>query len=311
MSNLITVIISVFGYIIIGYIIGKSNFFSKKYLKIFDKISFNILLPLSLISNFWLIKFPEIIINELLISFFGSGIIIFIISFLIGKKIYEFKTDDCAIFGLGSCFGNSVAFGIPLMYSILDPVKVMPYMILVLFHGMIHFTYTTLIIETYRNRLQSNSKRIFKTILGLAQNIVLFGMFIGFFLNFMNIPFPEKLQNVLIPVSKVALPAILISLGIALSGFQIAKNLKYSLILTLLKNFLHPLIAFIFAKYILMMSPLLIFIVTIAAALPSGSQTYYFSYRYNSLQKIISANVVISTFVSFFTISFLLVLLNY
>ena len=311
MNSLITVIISVFGYIIIGYIIGKSNFISKKYLKTFDQISFNILLPLALISNFWLIKFPEMIIYKLLISFFGAGILIFIICFFIGKKIFKFKTDDCALFGLGSCFGNSVAFGIPLMYSILDPVRVMPYMILVLFHGMIHFTYTTLIIESYRNRLQSNSKRIIRTILGLAQNIVLFGMFLGFLLNYMSIPFPEKLQNVLIPVSKLALPAVLISLGIALAGFQIAKDLKYSLVLTLLKNFIHPLIAFIFAKYILMMSPLLIFIVTIAAALPSGSQTYYFSYRYKSLQKIISANVVISTFVSFFTISLLLLLFNY
>ena len=54
--------------------------------------------------------------------------------------------------GLGSCFGNSVALGIPLMYSLLGPFNSMPYMILVFFHGFIHFTYTTLIIEGYRNR---------------------------------------------------------------------------------------------------------------------------------------------------------------
>ena len=38
------------------------------------------------------------------------------------------------------------------------------------------------------------------------------------------------------------------------------------------------------AKYIFLMPPLLIVTATMAAALPSGSQTYYFSYRYNSLQ---------------------------
>ena len=69
---------------------------------------------------------------------------IFIIGFFISKKFFHFKTDDSAIFGLGSCFGNSVAFGIPLMYSLLGPVDAMPYMILVLFHGLIHFTYTTI-----------------------------------------------------------------------------------------------------------------------------------------------------------------------
>ena len=99
--------------------------------------------------------------------------------------------------GLGACFGNSVAFGIPLMYSILGPVNAMPYMILVLFHGIIHFTYTTLIIENYRNRSQPNILKLIKTIVGLAKNVVLFGMFIGLFLNYTNIPFPETLQNIL------------------------------------------------------------------------------------------------------------------
>ena len=121
-------------------------------------------------------------------------------------------------------------------------------------------------------------------------------------------PFPNALQKILIPISEIALPAVLISLGIALSRFKIINDISYSVILTGLKNFIHPLIAFILAKYIFSMSPLLVFIVTVSAALPSGSQTYYFSYRYNSLQSILSANIVVSTFVSFFTLSALLLI---
>ena len=311
MSSLISAILSVFSYIIIGYIIKKINFIPSTITKKFDFLSFNILLPIALIINFWLIKFPNVMIYNLIFAFFGAGIIVFIIGFFIGKNLYQFKTDDSALFGLGGCFGNSVAFGIPLMYSILGPENAMPYMILVLFHGIIHFTYTTLIIENYRNRDKSNILKIFKIIIGLTKNIVLFGMFIGFFLNYTETPFPEKLQNILIPLAKIALPAVLISLGIALGGFNIAKGISHSIILTVLKNFIHPFIAFILAKYILLMSPLLVFIVTVAAALPSGSQTYYFSYRYNSLQSITSANIVVSTFVSFFTLSIVLLILKY
>ena len=136
-------------------------------------------------------------------------------------------------------------------------------------------------------------------------------MFIGLFLNYTETPFPETLQNILKPIAKIALPTVLISLGIALGWFKIAQEISYSVVLTGLKNFIHPLIAFILAKYILLMSPLFVFIVTMAAALPSGSQTYYFSYRYNSLQDIISTNVVISTFISFFTLSIILLLFGY
>ena len=311
MTSLLTTIFSVFGYIFIGYLIKKTNIISNKIFRFYTFISFNLLLPIALITNFWNIEFPQLIVHELIITFFGSGIIIFIIGFFISKKFFYFKTDDSALFGLGGCFGNSVAFGIPLMYSILGPVDVMPYMILVLFHGLIHFTYTTLIIEGYRNRTLPGVKLILKTIIGLLKNVVLFGIFVGLFLNASNISMPNILIIILLPISKIALPAVLISLGMTLGGFKIVHNISHSLILTVLKNFIHPIIAFLLAKYIFTMPQLLIVITTLAAALPSGSQTYYFSYRYNSLQPTITSNIVLSTFVSFFTLSFLIIFFGY
>ena len=311
MISLLTTVFGVFGYIILGFVIKKINIISNKLLTYYNFISFNLLLPIALIINFWNITLPKLIIHELMITFFGAGIIIFLFGFYISKKFFYFKTDDSALFGLGACFGNSVAFGIPLMYSILGPVDAMPYMILDLFHGLIHFTYTTVIIEGYRNRSLPNIKLVLKTIIGLLKNVILFGMFVGIFLNISNISIPYTVGLILIPLSKIALPSVLISLGIALGGFKINYNISHSLVLTVLKNFFQPAIAFIIAKYIFNMPHLLIVIVTIAAALPSGSQTYYFSYRYNSLQQTITSNIVLSTFVSFFTLSFLIKIFGY
>ena len=226
MSSLFSTIFGVFGYIILGFIIKKINIIPNEIIKRFNFICFNILLPIALINNFWKIKFPEITIFQLLLSFFGAGIIIFIIGFFFSKKIFNFKIDDSALFGLGGCFGNSVAFGIPLMYSILGPVDAMPYMVLVLFHGFIHFTYTTLIIEGYRNRQETNFIMLIKTIMGLTKNIVLFGMFIGIFLNYSGIKPPSNLATFLEHFSKFALPAVLVSLGFGLSSFKIQENLK-------------------------------------------------------------------------------------
>ena len=62
MTNLLSAVVSVFIYIIIGYIIKKSNILPHTITKIFDFLSFNILLPIALITNFWLIEFPNIIV---------------------------------------------------------------------------------------------------------------------------------------------------------------------------------------------------------------------------------------------------------
>jgi predicted permease len=310
MNSLIYVIFSVFGYVILGFIIKKFINLSEKIFSKFDFLSFNILLPLALITYFWQIEFPRIDTLLLLVSFFGSGILIFIIGFQVSNFFFKYKTDDNALLGLSACFGNSVALGIPLMHSLLGKYSVMPYMILVLFHGLVHFTYTTLIIETYRNRSLNLSKKIVSTITGLFKNIVLVGIFIGIFLNYTKITQPKILMNILNNVSDFALPCVLLSLGISLAKFNLILSFKKSIIFTVLKNILHPLLGYIIAKHIFNLEDLLVITITIASALPSGSQTFYFAYRYNAQKDLISSNIVLSTFVSFFTLSILIILFN-
>ena len=310
MNSLIYIIFSVFGYVILGFIIKKYQFLSNKITTIFDYISFNILLPIALVTYFWQIEFPGIQTFALLISFFGAGMIVFFIGFLVANKKFKYKIDDSALVGLASCFGNSVALGIPLMHSLLGKTNIMPYMILVLFHGLVHFTYTTMIIESYRNRTLKIHKQIFRTIKGLFKNIVLVGIFFGIFLNYSKIIQPLFLMNILNSISNFALPCVLLSLGFALAKFDLILSLQKSIIITFLKNIIHPLIAFVISKFFFQLDELLVITVTLAAALPSGSQTYYFAFRYNAQKELVSSNIVLSTFVSFFTLSVLIVLFN-
>ena len=307
MIDLLNIVSSVFGYILFGFFVNKLQILPKKYIDYFDFTGFNILLPLALIIYFWQVSFPQIDSIGLIISFFASGIFIFITGFLISKQFLNFKTDDSALFGLASCFGNTVAMGIPLMYAVLGPINTIPYMILVFFHGIIHFSYTVIIIEVYRNRKKSIVEIFYQILLGIIKNIVLFGMIIGFILNYSNLVVPSIMKGPLDIFVKLALPMVLISLGLALGNFKIRENIYGAILLTILKNFIQPIIAFCLANFILELDNLLVIIVTMAAALPSGSQSYYFAYRYNSLKAVVSSNVVLSTFVSFFTLSLLLV----
>ncbi len=146
MNSLFYVILSVFSYVILGFLIKKYFNVSSKIISKFDYLSFNILLPIALITYFWKINFPSFNTLNLLFVFFGAGIFIFFIGYQIAYNKFKFTVDDCALIGLASCFGNSVALGIPLMHTLFGKLNVMPYMILVLFHGLVHFTYTTLII---------------------------------------------------------------------------------------------------------------------------------------------------------------------
>ena len=172
------------------------------------------------------------------------------------------------------------------MYAVLGPINTIPYMILVFFHGIVHFSYTVIIIEVYRNRQKSIVEIFYQILLGIIKNIVLFGMIIGIILNYSNLIVPSVMKGPLDIFVNLALPMVLISLGLALGNFKIRENIYGAILLTTLKNFIHPIIAFCLANFILELDNLLVIIVTMAAALPSGSQSYYFAYRYNSLKAV-------------------------
>ena len=310
MIDLLNIVMGVFGYILFGYFVNKFQLLPKKYIIYFDFTGFNIFLPLALIVYFWQVSFPEINSIGLVISFFASGILISAIGFTISKLFLNYKTDDSALLGLASCFGNTVAMGIPLMYAVLGPINTIPYMILVFFHGIVHFSYTVVIIEVYRNRKKSIIQILYQILLGIFKNVVLFGMIFGIILNYSGINVPIIMKGPLDIFVNLALPMVLITLGLALGNFKIRENIYLAFLLTVLKNFVHPIIAFCLANYLLGLDDLLVIIATVAAALPSGSQSYYFAYRYDSLKGVISSNVILSTFVSFFTLSFLLIFFN-
>ena len=59
MISLLTIIFTVFGYIFFGFILKKTNIISNDIFKFYNFISFNILLPIMLITNFWNISFPK------------------------------------------------------------------------------------------------------------------------------------------------------------------------------------------------------------------------------------------------------------
>ena len=92
--------------------------------------------------------------------------------------------------------------------------------------------------------------QILSTIIGLFKNIVLVGIFVGIFLNYTKIIQPNILMSILNNISDLALPCVLLSLGISLGKFNLLLSLKKSIIFTFLKNIIHPIIGFIIAKYI-------------------------------------------------------------
>ena len=91
MSNVLATIMGVFGYVLAGYILKKINLVPANIEKIFSSISFNVLLPLALIVNFWLIIFPNVLVIRLVISFLGPVLSFSLFLFLLASNFIDLK----------------------------------------------------------------------------------------------------------------------------------------------------------------------------------------------------------------------------
>ena len=311
MSNIFLQVLHTFIFVFIGYALKKTGLITSRIEKKISLLSFNVLLRILLVTNILHFKFSHIFNLYLMISFFGSGVLVFTLSFFIFKYLYDLKGDECTIFGFSSCYGNLIAIGIPLLNSILGSENTVPFMVLALFQAIIHITYTEVIIQHFRPQNKNAENKLINIAHGLFYNIVLLSIIVGIFLNYIGVELPSNLEFIVKLITYFALPAILITMGIIIASLKISYQLPKISILMIMKNIVHPIITFIVAKYIFQLTGQFIFIATLAAALPSGIQTYYISYRYSLLKEIIATNVVFSTFLSFFTLSLLLFFFGY
>lgn len=293
-------------FILVGYMLKRMRIINENVEKKISFLSFNLLLPLVVALNIIFSDFSIIDIH-FLSTFFTSGIVILISSLLIGKYTFGLNGKDASVFGFSACYGNLVSIGVPIIFAVIGPENSIPFILLAVLQGIVFIPLTELLIH----QLGDNRNSLNDLFRGVFFNSLIIGSFSGFILHYLNVSIHPDLETFLVPITVFALPAMLISVGMTIAGIRISYSLKKIYILTIIKNIIFPLITFINAKYIFNLNQNLIFMATFAAALPSGIQTYYMSYRYSSLKTIIPTNVVLSTLFSVLSLSVVLMLFGY
>ena len=306
MINIFLKVITTFTFILAGYILKRMEIISENVEKKISFLSFNLFLPTAVALNIIFSDFSIIDIH-FLSTFFMSGIFIFISSFLIGKYTVGLNSNDSSVFGFSACYGNLVSIGIPIIFTVIGPENSIPFILLAVSQGIIFIPLTEFLIH----QLGDNRGNLTNLFQGVFFNSLIIGSLLGFILHYSNVTIHPILKAFLVPITVFALPSVLVSVGMRIAGIRISYSLHKVYILIILKNIIFPLITFINAKCVFHLNPDLTFMATFAAALPSGVQTYYMSYRYNSLITIVPTNVVLSTLFSVLSLSILLILFGY
>jgi len=295
----------IFGLLILGRLLKSLKLTNDSYLKISDKLVYFIFFPIML---FWKVGgAPHGEGDQLLfvtVTLLALGLM-FIISTLV------IKFGPVSAFAAGSfsqsCYRFNTYIGVAVILNALGEAGIAYFGILIAITIPIVNVFAVAILIWFSGYEKDLKKRSLIFAKALVGNPLIIGSFAGAIYARLVGFFPEFIDNTLQLMSMVTLPLALISIGGALSFKGIRKHLTLSLLGACLKLCIFPLLGYLLYQ-LFAIDGVAFKTGMIFFCLPASTTIYVLSSQLNSDTELASASIVVSTLISFASLSVALLL---
>ena len=286
-----------FGLLFVGFISGKFDLLNQSDSKVFLKLVGLVIVPalgIKIIGNFRY----EFINWNLYFYYFLTQSIIYFLGFLIAKIIFKRHFSESIIIGMTSSFSNHLFFVYPIALFEFGPKDIVP------IETIISVDFITVGLSVCALELASHKKINFGQIfLSQLKNPALIGLFLGLMIFFFQIHLPLSVNRLVNFICDAGTPCALIAMGVLLSYQTDKTQIKLSIVITLLKILIFPLILFIILHlidYDLNISRTTMMV----AAAPIGAMGLVFASIYNVTTDAVVRSGIISYILALLSIPF-------
>ncbi len=309
MNEVFNILAPVLALGLIGYFATRFGFFLSTHRDGLSKYVFDFAVPMLLFSAIVELEPPEASTADLFITYYVPLVAIFTLGMIASWLVLQRSVIEAMVIGLGSCFSNTVLLGIPLIPRALGDDALFPLFLLISVHGITVFTAVTVIIEIARGRDAGLANLPRQVANGLIGNPLIVGLGLGFLWKLTDLGIHPVAADVFHLVATSVTPAALFVLGSSLASYSISGSLAPAVLVTTLKNAIHPLAVFILGS-LLGLEALWLSVATMLAAMPAGMNMYLFASRYHVSPPTATTSILTSTISSIVTISIVIALLK-
>lgn len=309
MNEVFNILAPVLALGLIGYFATRFGVFLSTHRDGLSKYVFDFAVPMLLFSAIVELEPPEASTADLFITYYVPLVAIFTLGMIASWLVLQRSVIEAMVIGLGSCFSNTVLLGIPLIPRALGDDALFPLFLLISVHGITVFTAVTVIIEIARGRDAGLANLPKQVANGLIGNPLIVGLGLGFLWKLTDLGIHPVAADVFHLVATSVTPAALFVLGSSLASYSISGSLAPAVLVTTLKNAIHPLAVFILGS-LLGLEALWLSVATMLAAMPAGMNMYLFASRYHVSPPTATTSILISTISSIVTISIVIALLK-
>ncbi|MDY3201580.1 MAG: AEC family transporter [Arcobacter sp.] len=291
MEYLFSSLVPVFGLILIGYFFKRISFPSHEFWPMADKLTYFVLMPALLIFKLSNAKFEPNSINFVLVSLIA--IFLTMIVLIIFNKISPTKNNSFTSIIQGGIRFNTYVF-LALSGSIFgDEGLVLSAIILTFAIPFINILCVT-IFALYSDNNKLDFIYLVKSII---KNPLIIGCAIGASINFLSIPIPVSIENLIEILSKAALPLGLLSIGYALVLKELNSAKKDLIISCIGKFIILPLFIYSFGM-MFGLNEIMISILVLFSVLPTAPSSFILARQLGGDITLMTSIITVQTLAS-------------
>lgn len=289
--------IPVFLVMIIGYILRRMGMFSDEFINNANKFNFNVTLPALLIKDLMSTDFKAVF--DLKYFFYCALVTLACILVIWGlSKIFVKDKSIVGEFVQGSYRGSAAVLGTAFAINIYGNTGMVPLMII----GSVPLYNIFAVIVLSLESKDHQKGKIKDAVIGILKNPMLISILIGLLLSIFEIKFPTIIDTTLNNFAKLASPLALVCIGAAFEGKKAIKLVKPTIVVSVIKLILQPLIFIPVAIAMGFTGAKLVALIIMLGA-PTTPSCYIMAKNMGHEGVLSSGAIVLTTVMSAFTIT--------
>lgn len=299
MLSVISLIAPVFGLIGLGFLAARAGWLEAGATRALSQFGYKVAVPALLFRAMASVQMPEISPLRLLGAYFAAITTTWIAASFATWIALRRKAADAPSIAMGSCFGNGVMLGIPLILGALGSDATAPIAVLVTVETMYLWILATLHMEVASRGLSAISIGAIGGILrDVACNPIVGSVLLGIAWAATGVALPALPDKLLALLAQAAIPVALFALGMSLAGYSIAGQMRTVALICTLKLVFYPTLAVMLALWVFELPPLWAATLFLFTSMPVGANAFVFAALYERAVGSVSAAIAVSTLIA-------------
>lgn len=297
-NGLLSVMMPVFGCIIIGYVLVRREIIEAKGADAINRFVYFAAFPALLFTFVARTPIEKVWNPAFLCTWLLSLSLTYLVTLAVSRLIIGDGAAEMAVRAMNCTCANTAFMGIPLLILALGKDAALPGILATMVIVTIFFNLTIAMIEVGRHKgTLTTGHMLSRVAISLAKNPLMLAVFAGA-LSSALLPIPKAVLTFGELLGNAAVPCSLIAVGAFIASQRIQETVSGSLVPTAIKLLVHPLVTWGVVTWVVEMDRMWSAAAILLAALPSAASCFIIARQHNILVSETSGTIWLSTVLS-------------